>query len=159
MPYQHEFLMLETSIYDPAKYNAWPTEKQLPINSGIIEYLWDSLTWLPTDFAHNKSIGKTNGIDPNGVCVLWRDGSLMFGKICRHYASIFELGPSNLMLTSPSCCNTDAEVDGFIPVSAFKVQKTKYERDLVVRNLRDIADLCDLVAEKNNTHYLAHRGL
>ena len=159
MPYHHNFTVLEVSKYDPANIHAWPKQYQLSIHGDIIEYMWDSLNWLPTDFAHNKSIGKRTGLDLTGVCVLWADGTLLLGKLCRLYAGIFELGPDTLTLTNGHIYETCSEVDGMIPISAFKRSKTAFDRNLILNQLRKLAEMCDFVAEQNNTHYLAHRGL
>lgn len=159
MPYEHDFTVLEASKYDPANYRSWPKENQFSIHAGVVEYMWDSLNWLPSDFAHNKSIGKTMGLDSSGICVLWSDGALILGKLCRLYASIFALGPDVITLTGGTFYEVDSEVDGFIPVSAFGKSTTQYDRDMIVSQLRELADMCNLVAEGNNTLYLGHCGL
>ena len=159
MSYEHGFTVLEASKYNPAKYQDWPIKDEIRIHADLIEYMWDSLNWLPTDFAHNKSIGQTNGLDRCGRCVLWSDGALMLGKICRGYASIFELGPDILELNYGSCYNTELEVNGLIPTSSIELSTTKFERKLIVKQLYDLAKMCDIVVTKNNTHYIAHCGL
>ncbi len=156
MPYEHNFIVLEALKYDPAKFHAWPKEDQLSIRGEIIEYMWDSLNWLPTDFAHNKTIGKRTGLDLCGVCVLWADGTLLLAKLCRLYAGIFELGPNTLTLTDGHFNNTDSDVDG---INAFTLSKNTFDRNLVVKQLLKLAEMCDFVVERNNTHYLAHCGL
>ena len=124
-----------------------------------MEYMWDSLNWIPTDFAHNKTIGKRTGLDITGVCVIWADGTLILGKLFRLYASIFELGPSTLTLSNGHFYDTNLEVDSMIPISALKRSKTSFDRNLIVEQLRELAKMCDFVGEQNGTHYLAHAGL
>src|SRR5690242_19564593 len=103
----HEFGILSKSDKDYADKRAWRKidfhelrrlmRPVAELDDDIINYLSDSLVWIPVFDPFNQ--GERHGLNQYGITVITKSGAQTAGRIFTAWADLFALSPDELNLT------------------------------------------------------------
>ena len=131
------------------------------IHNDVLEYMADTLKWIPT---YNPATKRPHdGLCWHGPTVIREPGAEVAANIFSSWAALFSVGPEDLRLTGQFGwqLENDPDKDGFervVPGSA-AYENLMIDRDAVVKNLRTLAEYAGRVQQTNGAQYILHLGI
>ena len=155
MAYTYDFSVLDVSEFIPRNWIAFPKENQLSIDADIVHYMWDALSWIPSEWPH-QNMEKRLGLDMTGPSIIWAEGAVLLEKLLYGYAAIFETAPETFTLKGGATWIEDGEM---ILTSSIERQTISVEKHAIISHLSTLADMASVVASSENGKFLAVKGL
>ncbi|GED70087.1 hypothetical protein BRE01_37890 [Brevibacillus reuszeri] len=146
MALTHEFFLIRKehmNQYSP------PYEAMVEIHDDVINYIYDSLKWLP---AFNPSTKESHtGLNYHGETIIQGDGAILLKNICLSWAELFSLAPQSFILTGP-----------FTWINGENIETGKYEmihcyREELTSLFKELAILADRTS--TNGYCILHHGI
>ena len=155
MAYTYDFSVLDVSEFPPRNWIAFPKEDQLSIDADIVHYMWDALSWIPSEWPH-QNMKKHLGLDMTGPSLIWAEGAVLLDKLLNGYAAIFETAPETFTLTGGATWIEDGEM---VSTSSIESQTFFVEKHLITSHLSTLAGMASVVASSGNGKFLIVKGL
>jgi hypothetical protein len=97
----HKFWLLREDHQDYANYQdlVRQPDPQLQISHALVEYIEDTLRWIPTINPASKSNRHGYGLNLYGATIINTSGASRFRDVCLAWSQMFSYGPTQLVLT------------------------------------------------------------
>jgi len=150
-PY-HDFLMLSRTEHRFSDYRQFIHDpRAVRLADDLLHYIADTLEWIPT---HNPAKNESHrGLCFYGPTVIHTEGASAAAEIFGAWSTLFACGPKNCKLTGGW---TMIEND---PPNEGEYEKLNFDRDDLVRKLRQIADYAKHVVDTDGDCFILHLGV
>lgn len=149
MGLEHEFLLvqepLETTEVWLLRENVKVIDEVL-IHDDLIQYISDSLEWIPSKNPTKKGNPPGQGINYFGVTLFDQPSAVSLTGIFTAWKNLFEHAPSTFVLT-----------EGLIYAREEEYERIPFNRDEVVRQFEKMISMADLLA--TGRYSLYHLGI
>lgn len=149
MSLNHQFILLSKESYsdrwlDWSFMNHEPVER-VDIHDDIIQYIKDSLKWIPTI---NPCVSESRyGLSIHGITLINNEGAALLRNIFDSWTRLFSNGPEILILTG-SYQTTNGKG---------MYQKIEINKKEIVQSFNKICDFATIAIENDN--YILHYGI
>lgn len=147
-PY-HEFFVLEDTTHPQSEYMKWGLASgSLQVADDIIDYLYDSLQWIPTVNPANPAGWAGHGVNRWGPTIIHRTGATTARQVFSAWADLFSAGPPELTLRGAWTTWPDGAQD---------YQTLVVPREGLVEQMRGLAGYADRCIRGD--FYMLHIGV
>lgn len=155
----HEFILVSKDkadfsfrdyVWDKNGFNAQKSSVSdyVEVNDDFIEYIMDSLEWIPTYNPSKREKGY--GLNYYGVTLIREDGALLAMNIFKSWADLFSNGPDILELRGAFTWQTEDQESGHY-------ETIKVARNEIVDVFKKLTSFAEQVM--NGELYLLHLGI
>lgn len=152
MGLEHEFYLVSETVEIDEIWTLRENNRvidKVVIHDDFVQYISDSLEWIPSKNPAKKGIPKGQGINYYGITLFDKQSSKSLKGIFTSWRELFENAPNTFEITGNFVCE-DNQQDG-------EYEKVKINRDEVVNQLGKIISMSDQLAKCN--YYLYHLGV
>lgn len=156
MGQDHEFFLLSNDEYEEMGCDGYYSPAKdlsncLSIHDDIIQYIGDTLAWIPSINPCN-SYKKGFGLNNYGITLFDKEGAEVILKLAKAWADLFSIGPNILKLTGNYSC---IKIKSGIPERKYNLLEV--DRDELVENFRKLR----LFSEKviSGDYLILHLGI
>ena len=155
----HEFFLIKEELdytrYADSDYlnNYIRTQYNVKLHDDFVQYIWDTLEWIPSFNPQPLQITKTYGLNYYGITIINKEGSEIFHHVMESWANLFSKAPIKLNLTGSwvqDIDNEGLETNG-------NYQKIEFQRDILVNKLKTLASYANQAAR--GEYFILHWGI
>ena len=158
----HDFMLLASEEHPIENWEScYHNPDAVKIHDDVLEYLADTLKWIPT---YNPATKRPfQGLCWHGPTVIRESGALVTAKVFSLWADLLNCGPADLELTGAFGwkVENDPDKDGFeriVPRSA-KYERLVINRDRLVASLHTLVSYAERVQQTQGAYYILHLGI
>jgi hypothetical protein len=156
----HDFLVLSLMDYDYADYmDHINTPSALRIHDDLINYIGDTLIWIPCYNPAQDGLPRHNGLNLFGPTIIKADGAEIAWKVFRCWAELFSNGPKKIQLTGHYILNPGQEELQVIEARGGPYEKLIFDRNAIVKQFNKLASYCYEVIEGGDEVFMLHLGI
>ncbi len=157
MSLNHDFLLIEKSDFLENGYQKFFHSKDaVLLHDDFIDYIYDSLLWIPSIDDQGKPLEPEKGLNRWGVNFYECDGSRKLKTIISSWIEIFKCGPTILDLKGSWTVETSEE-DG--SESEGYYDRLIINRDDLVNELLRLVKWADEVIKSDGSKQILHLGV
>lgn len=152
MSLTHEFALLtQEECQKETIFNDIRTNKDvLEIHDDIIQYISDSLKWVPQALSEGSGERKY-GLNYHGITELDKEGAIALCNILKAWSDLFRNSPQKLILTGSYCWTDDENINS----GAYEV--IELSRDDVIEKFEKLISLAEKV--QADSYHILHFGI
>lgn len=144
----HDFVYLPHS-FEPSRYSELTTsggDVRIGVDEVIVEYLADTLKWVPSFNPAFRDLIPGCGLNLYGVTGIGTSGATVLAPLCRAWSAVFAVGPPVLELHSGWDLDT------------MEQHIASTQRDEAVSALSELAEMAETVVQ-GGSGWILHLGI
>lgn len=157
MGLNHDFLLINKSDFTKNGYKPFfNSKKAILLHDDFIDYIYDTLLWIPSVNEKGIPMNPTKGLNRWGVNLYEMEGAYKLKSIISSWIEIFKNGPDKLNLKG-AWSYYNEEKDNYENEGHY--ERLLLNRDELIKKLSTIVNWADEVISSNGKRVILHLGI